>query len=143
MEVSIGTRIKALRLQAGLTQVQVAQAAGLLQGTFTRYETNKKIPSAPRLAAIARALGTTVEEILDDTLPPPAAEARPHLHGNSTAAQIQKLVQELDSETQGLVLKQVKLMLPTSKEKKRTKEAPTERQLSSDHNDHKRRPKAA
>ena len=98
-----------------MTQVQVAQAAGLLQGTFTRYENNKKIPSGPRLAAIARALGTTVENILDDTPLPPTPDAKPHIHGNSTAAQIQKLVQELDNETQKLVLKQVKLIVQGKK----------------------------
>lgn len=121
--MTIGTRIKTLRLQAGMTQVQVAQAAGLLQGTFTRYENNKKIPSGPRLAAIARALGTTVEKILDDTPLPPTPEIKPHIHGNSTAAQIQKLVQELDNETQKLVLKQVKLIVQGKKAIDTTKQS--------------------
>jgi len=140
LEVSIGTKLKAYRLQAGLTQVQLAQAAGILQSALARYEQDQDVPSAPRLVAIAKVLGTTVEDIVDESsLPSAAIDSKPLVHGNSTAAQIQKLVQELDRETQKLVLKQVKLMLPTSKEKKRTKEGPA----TEDHAAQKKRPAKA
>jgi transcriptional regulator with XRE-family HTH domain len=126
LEVSIGIKLKALRLQAGLTQVQLAQACGVQQSVLTRYENDLKTPSAPRLAAVARALGVTVEEILDQTPLPEASEPKLHVHGNSRAAKIQDLFLQLDEETQRVVLKQVKaLVQPTTD------------------NDHKRRPKAA
>lgn len=111
LEVSIGTKLRSLRLQAGLTQTQLANAAGILQGVLTRYETDKKVPSAPRLAAIARALGVTVEEILEDSPSPTTEVPKPHVHGNSRAAKIQELFLQLDDETQRVVLKQVKALV--------------------------------
>lgn len=124
LEVSIGTKIKALRLKAGMTQIQLAQAAGILQGVLTRYETDKKTPSAPRLAAIARALGTTVEDLLDDAQPvtPPTA-TKPHIHGNSREAKVQELFRQLDEEAQRVVLKQIKAMINDQTDKKRPKAA--------------------
>jgi len=144
LEVSIGTKLKAFRLQAGLTQVQLAQAAGILQSALARYEQDQDVPSAPRLVAIAKVLGTTVEEIVDESsLPTSMASPKPLVHGNSTAAQIQKLVQELDRETQKLVLKQVKLMLPTSKEKMRAKGDPSPHQAAEERTEHAKRGRKA
>jgi transcriptional regulator with XRE-family HTH domain len=121
LEVSIGTKLKALRLQAGLTQVQLAQACGVQQSVLTRYENDLKTPSAPRLAAVARALGVTVEEILDQTPLPEASEPRLHVHGNSREAKVQELFRKLDEETQRVVLKQMKALAdakPTTEHKR-------------------------
>jgi transcriptional regulator with XRE-family HTH domain len=114
LEVSIGTKLKALRLQAGLTQVQLAQAAGILQSALARYEQDQDVPSAPRIVAIAKALGTTVEEIVEESSLPttdiePAQDRR--VHGNSTAAQIQKLAQQLDPERQKGLLHHARLLM--------------------------------
>lgn len=112
LDVSIGTKLKALRLQAGLTQVQLAQASGILQSVLTHYENDNKIPSAPRLAAIAKALGTTVEDILDETQTnTPTTGSKLHIHGNSRAAKVQDLFLQLDEETQRVVLKQIKALI--------------------------------
>lgn len=107
LEVSIGTRLKALRLQAGLTQIQLCQAAGVLQGVFTRYERDKEVPSAPRLAAIAKALGVTVEDILDDSPLPEPTETKSHIHGNSREAKVQELFRKLNKDSQRAILKQM------------------------------------
>jgi len=112
-EVSIGTKLKALRLQAGLTQVQLAQAAGILQSVYTRYETDNGVPLAPRLKAIAKALGTTVEEILEET-PALEGEPKPFVHGNSREAKVQELFRQLDEEAQRVILRQMKAMIPQS-----------------------------
>ncbi|MCB9913485.1 MAG: helix-turn-helix domain-containing protein [Planctomycetes bacterium] len=111
--MSIGTRLKELRLSAGLTQVQLAHAAGITQNALTFYENDKKVPSAPRLAAIAKALGTTVEDLVDESSLPSIPEQHPdrRVHGNSTAAQIHKIVQQLGLEAQRDILKQARLLL--------------------------------
>jgi hypothetical protein len=57
---------------------------------LTRYENDLKTPSAPRLAAVAKALDVTVEEILDDTPLPNDFEPKIHVHGNSRAAKVQE-----------------------------------------------------
>ena len=106
--MSIGTKLKALRLQAGLTQAQLAKAAGIKQNAFTFYENDKKVPSAPRLAAIANALHTTVEELLDKA-PTKSVQDR-RVHGNSAAALIQKIALTLDEGAQMELLHQARLI---------------------------------
>lgn len=112
LEVPIGTKLKALRLNAGLTQVQLAQAAGILQSVYTRYETESVTPLAPRLKAIAQALGVSVEEILDDSPSPTTPAPKPHVHGNSREAKVQELFRQLDEEAQRVILKQMKALIP-------------------------------
>lgn len=114
--MSIGTNIKATRLQAGLTQVQLAKAAGIPQGTIASYENDAQTPSAVKLAALAKALNVPMESLVELEKAPrkavPDAVADNRVHGNSTAAQIQKLVTQLDREAQKVLLKQAKMMMP-------------------------------
>jgi transcriptional regulator with XRE-family HTH domain len=110
LEVSIGSKLKALRLQAGMTQVQLCQAAGILQSVYTRYETESVTPLAPRLKAIAKALGVSLEEILEDSPTPSMPEHKTHVHGNSREAKVQELFRQLDEEAQRVILKQMKAM---------------------------------
>jgi transcriptional regulator with XRE-family HTH domain len=114
LEVSIGTNIKATRLQAGLTQVQLARVAGIPQGTIASYENDAQTPSAVKLAALAKALNVPMEALvgLEEAKRAPLEASDNRVHGNSTAAQIQKLVGQLDREAQKVILKQAKMMLP-------------------------------
>lgn len=54
---SLGARVKNLRLQAGLSQREVAEAAGLNRHTLLRLELGKSDIGASRLPALAKALG--------------------------------------------------------------------------------------
>lgn len=56
------TRLKELRLQKGLTQKQVAEAVGIAESAYQRYE-HDTMPLAPMACKIAKALGETVEDI--------------------------------------------------------------------------------
>lgn len=56
------TRLKELRLQKGLTQKQVAEAVGIAESAYQRYE-HDTMPLAPMACKIAKALGATVEDI--------------------------------------------------------------------------------
>ena len=49
---NIGERLKEERLRAGFTQIRLAQAIGIGQGTQTSYETGKRTPDANYLAAV-------------------------------------------------------------------------------------------
>jgi transcriptional regulator with XRE-family HTH domain len=127
LDVSIGTKLKALRLQAGLTQVQLAQAAGILQSALACYEQDKDVPSAPRLVAIARALGTTAEEIVDDALSPTSTvDPKPRIHGNSLAAKIQDIFLKLKAEEQKAIYRQAEALLQR-REQSAERPAPTTR----------------
>lgn len=50
----IGTRIKALRKELGLTQLEFGRKLGLKANTITSYETNVRVPSEAAFLSICR-----------------------------------------------------------------------------------------
>jgi len=68
-----GKRLAALRKGRGLTQQEVADAAGTSQRMIAHYETTPSAqPPAALVAALAQALGVTTDELLG--LKPPKAD---------------------------------------------------------------------
>ena len=61
---AIGSNIKTARKQAGLTQAQLAQMAGITKAAISRYESDLRVPRAEHLKAIAEVLGTTADALL-------------------------------------------------------------------------------
>ena len=58
-------KIKSLRIQAGLTQEQLAHEVGYKrQSTVGMWEAGDRTPPTKKLVALARALGCTIEELL-------------------------------------------------------------------------------
>lgn len=51
------------RLASGLTQQRLADLVGLHRPTITMYETGRAMPTAYGALRLARALGTTVEDL--------------------------------------------------------------------------------
>lgn len=61
----IGRRLREARLAAGLTQMQLHALSDLEQATISKYERGDvEEPSAPKIAALARALGVSMEWIV-------------------------------------------------------------------------------
>lgn len=58
-----GARLKAARLAAGLTQVELADKMGASQHTISRLERGEHRPSDESKIALARCFETTVEEL--------------------------------------------------------------------------------
>jgi transcriptional regulator with XRE-family HTH domain len=73
--MSIGARIRDLRWDARLSQGELARRAGIAQNTLSLAELEKSTPSIATLAALANALGVTVDELVRD--PAPLAQAPP------------------------------------------------------------------
>lgn len=61
--MSLGQRIRRLRTQAGLTQLQLAELVGVARSTVTQWELGASVPRAQRLGAIAAALGVGESEL--------------------------------------------------------------------------------
>jgi putative transcriptional regulator len=59
----LGTRVRALREAAGLTQESLARAAGIGRVTLVRLESGKHTPKISTLAAIAQILERPVEDL--------------------------------------------------------------------------------
>lgn len=70
-------RIKEIRKARGLTVEALADRAGLSKSYLSELENGKKNANAPRIEAIARALGVTPFELIDDSGLP--ADLREHL----------------------------------------------------------------
>ncbi|MDK1342647.1 XRE family transcriptional regulator [Streptomyces sp. 378] len=65
---AVAPRLRALRRQASLTLEAAARAAGLSPAHLSRLETGQRQPSLPMLLALARVYGTTVAELLGETV---------------------------------------------------------------------------
>lgn len=61
---SLGTRVREARRARRLTQEDLAHLAGVRAGTVFRTETDKSVPRAESLAAIANVLGVSVDWLL-------------------------------------------------------------------------------
>lgn len=59
----LGSRLKEIRTAAGLTQAELAERAGVSRKTINTVENGVFTPSTLLALELARALGTTVEEL--------------------------------------------------------------------------------
>lgn len=71
-EFDTGARLRELRQAAGLSQRQLAEAAGVPHGQVSMIETNRSSPSVASLRKILGGLGLTMSEFFE----PDMAEAR-------------------------------------------------------------------
>ena len=62
----LGETIKALRLEKGLTQPQLAKLVGVSNGMISIWENNVNEPKASCLKALAIALDVTVDTLLGE-----------------------------------------------------------------------------
>ena len=65
LDVEIGKRIKAHRILAGMSQASLGDKLGLTFQQVQKYEKGRNKVAASRLPAIADALGTNVDALLD------------------------------------------------------------------------------
>ncbi|QDT56078.1 DNA-binding transcriptional repressor PuuR [Caulifigura coniformis] len=64
-----GNRVRELRVQAGLTQAELADRAGISRTAVTAIEGDRLVPSVSAALAVAAALGTTVEVLFGNAPP--------------------------------------------------------------------------
>jgi transcriptional regulator with XRE-family HTH domain len=63
---SLGTRLRARRIQAGLSQKALADLVDEPQPNITRWESGKMEVPGSKIPDIAEALGITVEQLFED-----------------------------------------------------------------------------
>ena len=56
-------RLKELRIAAGLTQVDLAKAVGVTQGTVAEWERGGCLPSVAKLPKLAELFHCTIDEL--------------------------------------------------------------------------------
>ena len=90
------------RQALGLTQAQLAEAAGIDGSFYGQVERGKNVPSLRTFLSIARVLGVGPEELLPDS-----TRAGDRLYDQA----LQRLVQELSPEKKKLVVGMVSDMV--------------------------------
>jgi transcriptional regulator with XRE-family HTH domain len=72
-QLSLGDRIRQIRKQKGLTQDQVAEAAGIDSKSLSRIECNRFNPAIDTLQALAVALDVGIKDFFDQDAESPRA----------------------------------------------------------------------
>lgn len=62
--MNIGTKMRTLRMDRGLTSVELAQLAGTTQSTISDIENDNRSPQLSTLAKICNALNVPIMEVL-------------------------------------------------------------------------------
>ncbi|MFI6625148.1 helix-turn-helix domain-containing protein [Streptomyces sp. NPDC050528] len=68
LPATVAPQLRALRRRASLTLEVAARSAGLSPAHLSRLETGQRQPSLPMLLALARIYGTTVSDLLGETV---------------------------------------------------------------------------
>lgn len=64
--MTIGEKIRKLRKKNNLTQAQLGALAELSTGAIQQYELHKRLPGIQQLWKIAKAMGITMSELVED-----------------------------------------------------------------------------
>lgn len=105
---TLGQRIARLRKDRNITQVQMAETLGVAQQTLAHYEVGRLRIAVTTLAALAKALDVSVEELIGEQTDPtrskrgPASRLEQQLEQISTLprAKQQFVIQMLDTVLQ-------------------------------------------
>lgn len=100
MEVDVGTRLKAIREAAGLSQRELARRAGVTNGTISLIEQNRNSPSVASLRKVLQGIPMTLAEFFSQEIP--AAEQIVF-----RAGELVELANDHAGEGHGISLKQV------------------------------------
>jgi transcriptional regulator with XRE-family HTH domain len=80
---TLGQRLQRLRVAAGLTQAQVAEAAGVLVNTLRSWEIDRREPGLRPACRLARVLGVTAEYLAESVPVEEAGGKKPRPAGPS------------------------------------------------------------
>lgn len=104
MEFDVGTRLREIRQQFGLSQRQLADQAGVPHGQISMIETNKSSPSVSSLRKILGGFGITMSEFFEPDVTEPS---QVFFTPNELRDLTSQLYQGPDAKRSMLTLKQV------------------------------------
>jgi transcriptional regulator with XRE-family HTH domain len=101
--IGVAMRIKMIRQSKKMTQVQVAERAGMSQSYFTEIEMGKKRPNMARYESIAQALEVSLDELLGQDQPPASTDLSRRIGALSLSDQavILRVLEGLEASNRG------------------------------------------
>jgi len=78
--MGFSSRLRAVRIAAGLTQREVAEAIGITNSTYCGYETGKREPDVAKIKQLSKILQVSADELLDTGI---QAQKRPNVTGKA------------------------------------------------------------
>lgn len=87
----LGARLSTLRQTCGLTQAQVAERIGVSQQTVNSFERGRRRVPVSQLTPLAKLLGVSVEELIDDKAAAKATKRGPASRLERQIEQIRRL----------------------------------------------------
>lgn len=102
-DISIGQRIAALRLSAGMTQEELAAKAGMAPENLSRAERGQTLPHLEKLVGLADALGVSLDDL---------AQGRAQSQGRgASVVRLLRRIEMLDEATAEKVAKVLNALL--------------------------------
>ncbi|MDP2308572.1 MAG: helix-turn-helix transcriptional regulator [Pseudomonadota bacterium] len=102
---ALGARLRAVRSAAGLSQEALAAAIDVAPNNVSNYETGKRALTVPALAAVSRALGVKLVDLVDVEAPVPATAPL-----STGATELVRVFERLDERDRELVLEHARLV---------------------------------
>jgi transcriptional regulator with XRE-family HTH domain len=84
--MALGERIRTLRKEAGWSQAELGEKAGVDSQRISRYENGRITPSLDAIVRIAEAFNVSIDHLLVDDVPRRPLHAVEHNLGNRLAA---------------------------------------------------------
>jgi len=103
----IGTVLKALRKDRGMTQQQMADLVHMHRSNYSKVESGERELSLESIDTIARVFGMTIDELVHAGGPAPREV---NIEDKGLLEQV-KLIQELDQEERAVVFKMIDTFL--------------------------------
>jgi transcriptional regulator with XRE-family HTH domain len=105
---NIASNVRRLRVEAGLTQGQLAERADMADATISRIERGRLEPSSTLVAKLAQALKVKVDDLLGS---PKDAHGKPKARLRPSISKLVAVVEDLDDGAVDDVTRAVKLLI--------------------------------
>jgi transcriptional regulator with XRE-family HTH domain len=105
---NIASNVRRLRVEAGLTQGQLAERADMADATISRIERGRLEPSSTLVAKLAQALKVRVDDLLGS---PKDAHGKPKARLRPSISKLVAVVEDLDDGAVDDVTRAVKLLI--------------------------------
>lgn len=76
MSMTFGERLRAARIERGITEAEVARELGLTQGAISKFEHGIREPAAGTLVALAKFFGLSIDYLVGNEIKQQAKEVR-------------------------------------------------------------------